>query len=91
MSAIKKGDLVIVVRGNGCTHCGPISVGVITVVTYVGIPSDGKCAACGGVISDPGIILASCENGKYYETSRLKKIPPITEPETVERKDEVTA
>ena len=87
MSDIKVGDLVIVVRVALC--CGNAkSLGKIfkTGEHYSGIA---VCPRCGN--KDPVNGFFDANQYAVYETSRLKKIPPLTEPKTTEHRDEVKA
>jgi hypothetical protein len=84
---IKRGDLVVVVRGLRC--CGYTKVlGRTFIVRYLidGLP--GRCSQCGETTTEPG---ACGDDGLFNDIYQLKKIPPLNELEdqTEERKVEV--
>jgi len=87
MENIKVGDLVIVVKPTTC--CGFIGdVGkVFTVLDIdggIGIPSE--CWNCGQV-SDS--IDAAERDNYWHEIKTLKKIPPLSELDKIETKEEL--
>lgn len=87
---IKVGDLVMVVRGHACTidDFGGIPFRV-TAIRRLRL-SVYCCRRCGtdGIHAGPYYVP---HEGAGIPFEWLKRIPPLTEPETVERRDEVTA
>lgn len=77
MSAIKKGDLVIVARGMTCCGTPTGTEGTIFVVTRFTNANPQKCLSCGAITSIAG---ATGDGVKQpYDIDRLKKIdPPAT-------------
>lgn len=86
MSAIKAGDLVVVIRARPCCGVGN-HVGrpyrVVALDRYVG-----QCSECGAPVD---YTRARSPVDVGYNVARLQKIGPLTEPESVERDTEVTA
>ena len=91
------GDLVIVVRGNECCghHVGRVfKVGGIVPWTHWLPHTQWECRGCGHAGEfDPyqnGVAYLSQENKWLgFGRHRLKKIPPLTEPEHMD--EEITA
>lgn len=81
MSDIKVGDLVMVVRGRTC-GCESSVDGTIFIVS--GFEPGNSNYVCGH--PSPRELR---ESARRVEVSRLKKIPPLTEP--TETKEEATA
>lgn len=75
MSAINPGDLVIVVKPSAC--CGSVKViGVVFQPDEVS-PGFGRCGECG--TESVGVSAREPASGKWIYTSRLKKIDPPAE------------
>ena len=83
---IATGDLVVVVEPSPC--CGNLSsIGLVFKVQ--GVNSEpSRCIFCGFVSS---YRVAVKESGIVCKISRLKKIPPLSELETIEIKEEIPA
>ncbi len=81
---IEVGDLVMVVH----THCPHHTLGVPYVVSRLG-RGCGMCAICKADIGAHD--WAASEEGITCPLKWLKKIPPLTDPENVERKEELPA
>ena len=91
MSAIKVGDLVMVVRGHECNPM--VGIGCIFVVEHIAPAFSYGCHACGWPTSD-GQLLAYGSAGKnkgYIPLSRLRKIDPPALDETTKEREELTA
>ena len=87
MSAIKPGDLVMIVRGTQC--CGSdSSVGRPFIVEKVALHT-GRCFGCKALFGDTPSALQP--NGRWVQASRLKKIDPPAEGETREAYKELVA
>ena len=87
MSAIKKGDLVMVVRLKPC--CGNGTLGAVRVVLDIsGTHEKIQCLQCGSIRSVPHIETSP---NAWTETARVIKIDPPALPESVETKRETTA
>ncbi len=88
---IKVGDLVMIVRGHECVM--NLYQGVIFTVTGFVQPRFGgwHCARCGRDNAGGNEAAATGFHKAHAPISWLKKIPPLTEPETVERKEELPA
>lgn len=77
MSDIKAGDLVIVVRQNGCTCRPPQSLGMVfTVAKVAATPRQLHCGCGRPTIVDRNALMAG---GACFAISRLKKINPPAE------------
>ena len=78
---IKKGDLVMLVRGRSCCGAG-FGYGEIYTVTRIETRLN-KCGYCGAIES---VILAAGDNHKKsgYNIDRLKKLDPPSQGETRE-------
>jgi hypothetical protein len=86
MSAIKVGDLVMVVKPSVCCGSGDdIGQLFISGETYSGI---GICGACGNN-GEVNAVWKDADNVK--ELSRLIKIDPPALPESIETEKEITA
>ena len=83
--SIKAGDLVMVVRPSPC-GCDR-SMGVVFHVRAVA-QLFGHCAYC---FQERFSWSAVAEDNGVWELSRLLRIKPLSEPESTEHKDEVTA
>ncbi len=85
------GDLVMVVRPTPCCGCTD-SIGDIFRVKWMG-HLEGECCNCGddSVASEGPGADSDANNDEGYLLSRLKRIPPLSELETVRTEDEVTA
>ena len=86
---IQVGDLVMVVRHNGCSNCPPKSVGKIFLVSELKTFSSTECAQCKQRLSVTPRIMALTDNRKQYEVSRLKRIPPLEELEGQRTEEEL--
>lgn len=85
---IRKGDLVQVVRPMPC--CGlPTYIGRIFTAHSDEVLRDVVCAACLRYRADRRVVHMDANTG--YPREILKKIPPLTEPETTDTTDEVSA
>jgi len=89
---IRKGDLVMVVRGNPC-GCPSQTIGKIgTVLSFDLSVGNMCCVVCGEQWEQrgaPAELSGFSEHpGSFFETSRLKKIPPLALPESTERETE---
>jgi len=83
---IATGDLVVVVKPPRC--CVNLS-SIGRVFKVQGVNSEpSQCIFCGFVSS---VQVAVKESGIVCEISRLKKIPPLSELETIEIKEEIPA
>jgi hypothetical protein len=83
---ISVGDLVVVVKAAPC--CG-YNGGVGKISTYIGTDDLSiRCKNCGLISNSKSTNLS---NGYSYEFYRLKKIPPLTELETTEIKEDIPA
>ena len=89
---IEVGDLVMVVFPTTC--CGsPQTLGRVFKVMDICKSARQRCFVCGSV-RDVGLV---CDTGTIendikiaYEIRRLKRIPPLVEPESTTQTDEVT-
>lgn len=91
MSAIKAGDLVMVVRPTPCCHRQE-AIGYTFVVSGVD-EGMGLCAHCGWMELKSAALDGSFTHGYRtgYQFSRLIKIDPPAEPESTTTDREVTA
>ncbi len=85
---IKVGDLVVVVRVNH--RCSEYLLGRIGVVndipvTHIGIECN-KCGMHNLAFPNSPVAVITLRTRGWVPLSWLKKIPPLSEPETVERK-----
>lgn len=87
MIAIKVGDSVMVVKPLGC--CPSITLGHVFTVTAISFKELPKCTVCGTIHQQCAI--AYRDNGGGYPLWRLRKLPPLSEPETAETTSEATA
>lgn len=87
MREINVGDLVMVVKALPC--CG--WTGGIGDMFYVAeiFLTDGQCDKCGNITEEACANPAIDENG--YPLTVLKKIPPLTEPESITTDEGITA
>ena len=83
MNEIKVGDLVQIVR----VHCGDIGLGEIYCVEVIRESIFGNCVGCGASIE------GLCAGGGPYlaPLSWLRRIPPMSELESTEHKEETPA
>lgn len=90
---IAVGDLVMVIKATDCCNYAG-ACGIIGKVTELGDHSV-LCGHCGNVAIKfrARIDSRSPKNGRWrsYQIHRLKRIPPLTEPESVEHGAGVTA
>jgi len=84
MSDIKVGDLVVIVRPKFC--CGDDST-IGKIFTVTGFRSEWHCL-CGAQGKDLCVM-----RGDWWRChiSRVRKIPPLSDPETTETREELTA
>ena len=82
---IKPGDLVVVVG----VHCSDQWLGKTFQVSRVGRAGDAVCHDCRKKLG--AVSYASHPNGGYYNLQWLKKIEPLTDPETERHDEEITA
>lgn len=87
MSAIKAGDLVMVVRPAKC-GCWPGEHSVF-VVRDIYHQASVRCASCWADLGSYS--LAATSDGYQYGLHRLKRIPPLEELDKETRKEEITA
>lgn len=85
---IEVGDLVVIIKPTSC--CG-YSGGIGKIYIVGNMRSfRGRCLLCGAIGN--GEPLACWGSGsRGVPTRRLKKLPPLTEPETITERDEMTA
>jgi hypothetical protein len=88
---IQVGDLVQVVRSNGCTCGAPQkSLGrvfrVSAIKTYL---AGSKCSDCKRDLTDRPYVCASDDGRREYGLPRLKRIPPLDELEGVRTEDKI--
>lgn len=83
---IKPGDTVMVVRGLRCCGNDGGHLGLTYVVSGVEM-ADATCAACGAPILEDVAFRASDEKGALV--SMLKKLPPLTEDESNETRQDI--
>jgi hypothetical protein len=83
---IKVGDLVMIVKPAPCSCSN--SLGTIFRVVRL-VSRGGHCVGCGR--ARPHHERAIDPAGLGTETWRLKRIDPLTEPESVEKREEVPA
>ena len=88
---IEIGDLVMIVRGHECVM--RLYQGAIFTVTGFVHPIHGgwHCDFCNKDDAAGNELAATGLHKGNVPLSWLKKIPPLTEPETVERKEELPA
>lgn len=92
MSDIKAGDLVMVVRSNGCPcPAHPISLGRVFRVSAIAEYRSLYCAACGKKTNANKAVVAHDGPNLGYWIGRLKKIDPPVIPESVTEREELTA
>lgn len=85
---ISKGDLVLLVGPLPC--CGiAADIGRVFVAASGERRTSGQCALCSRVTDDA--LVVDHPLGGFYPRSVLKRIPPLSEPETIDTTDEVTA
>lgn len=85
---ISKGDLVLVVGPLPC--CGiAADIGRVFVAASGEHRTSGQCALCSRVTDDA--LVVDHPLGGCYPRSVLKRIPPLSEPETIDTTDEVHA
>lgn len=89
MSAIKAGDLVMVVRPTPCCGTPTKTNGVVFVVVKVETRGPFYCKTCGHRFSQ--IKSAYRVDGRNVDVGRLIRIDPPALPESVETEREVTA
>jgi hypothetical protein len=83
---IKAGDLVWIAKPAPCGCTG--GLGCVFVVSCVErVTREGMCIFCGASV--PKGEMGAWSGDYYVHLSRLKKIPPLTEPE--DRREEMTA
>jgi hypothetical protein len=90
MSDIQVGDLVMTVRGHSCVMK---AVGGVPFVVQEIVPTQSggwACSRCGEFNAGPDTDAARFGKVKI-PLPWLKKIPPLVEPETVEREERVSA
>jgi hypothetical protein len=88
MSAIKTGDLVVVVK----VPCACLTYCISKIGNVLDIFShDAKCGLCQKSLGNLTVAEITGSEGSYYlPVTCLKKIDPLDEPETVEETNEVT-
>lgn len=85
---ISVGDLVQVIKPSTCCGYATSGIGEIFRVAVIR-PRNGKCPNCGAW---PGDIKAMADHHQMgYDTTRLKRIPPLSELEGEKRDEEITA
>lgn len=92
--SIKVGDLVVVVRGNKCPHCHPVSLGKIFRVEelFTNENTSWFCPSCGMKNIEeksPLDLVAVGSNGWRGSAKRLRRIPPAEELEGVQQKEDI--
>jgi hypothetical protein len=90
---IRVGDLVMVVRPNGCPSCEQVSLGKVFAVTAInGIYTSWYCTKCDRDTTDKiGTDVSIQTVGGKFHSRRLKRIAPLSEPESVETNERITA
>lgn len=84
--SIQAGDLVMVVRETPC--CGRTDASGRIFVAKQVAPVKRKCTYCMQVKDS---LAARQPNGHWIELSRLKRIDPLREPESIDTHDEIPA
>jgi hypothetical protein len=91
MSAIKAGDLVVVIKARNCA-CKNRSHSIGAIYTVISVEFGfSVCGYCGRKLSDVPECVAELRLGSHTQFSRLKKIDPPALPEAVENRYEVPA
>lgn len=88
---IKVGDLIMIVKPSLCCGCRKTIGHVHTVVRDADRLPFGRCTECGHSFAHSQETSVKLDNGNYILRTRLKRIPPLTEPEGVEHKEELPA
>lgn len=88
MSAIKPGDLVMVVKPTPC--CGNTrAIGMTFTVSLVADPFDGVCLHC--LQGDTAPCVRAVGMYGWIERSRLKRIDPLPAEDDIEHREEIEA
>jgi hypothetical protein len=88
---IKRGDMVMVVRGQPCCGKGS-SFGKVFVADDIEFwPHSASCVFCNTLVNPDGVLVAYEKHAdRGYAVYRLKKISPPALDETINERDEVT-
>jgi hypothetical protein len=87
MSAIKAGDLVMLVRGHECLMARAGGIPFIVTKVAQSLPGGFTCAACGQKGAQAGLYADGYES-RHIPLQWLKRIDPPAIPETTEREQE---
>ena len=85
---IEGGDLVMVVGPIQCCRKYTFVQGLVFRVGAFDIIGSWACIHCGSPMT--GLPVAQGD-GHTIEVARLKRIPPLTEPDSIEKREELTA
>ena len=79
MSDIKVGDLVVVIKSNGCSCAAPSkTIGLIFRVNEIRLSHNARCGACKIPMEDTICAFGDLDDGAF-DMPRLKRIPPLSE------------